>query len=246
MAGIDFKAIFQDNAKLFLSILGILALSLYIGINGGAGLSLNLPGINTGGNLPAVNDNDGNTTTVRAINNGKSNFYTNAPAYQLQSNVDYQAEISTSLGLFTVDLYEQLTPNTVNNFVFLSQNGFYSGTSFHKIIQNFIIQGGDPQGDGFGGPGYVFADEIRPDVRFKPYSIAMANGGANTNGSQFFIVSKSANTSTLNSMYTVFGEVVSGQNVVDAIESVSVKPSTPNQYMPFTPVMINSIRVVQK
>lgn len=243
MASIDIKGVFKDNAKLFLSIGGILLITLYIGITGGPGLNLDLPGIESTGNN-SVNTNVSNNGGVQAVNNGKANSYTSAPTYTLENGVDYSARINTSLGSITVDLYETQTPYTVNNFVFLANDDFYNGTSFHKVIQNFIIQGGDPQGDGFGGPGYYIQDEIRPDIRFKSYSLAMANGGANTNGSQFFIVASGANTVSLDGMYTVFGEVTDGFNVVDAIEKVSVKQDTPNQYMPLSPVYIYSVDVI--
>jgi cyclophilin family peptidyl-prolyl cis-trans isomerase len=245
MAGIDVKGVFKDNAKLFLSILGILILTFYIGVFGGPTLNVDLPSADNSYG-PAVNSDNSEENVVTAINNGNANKYTSPPSYSLKSGVDYTAEIRTSLGLIEVDLYEGYTPNTVNSFVFLANERFYDGTSFHKIIQNFIIQGGDPQGDGFGSPGYTFADEIKPDIRVKAYSLAMANNGANSNGSQFFIVSRTANTASLDGLYTVFGEVTDGFTVVDAIETATVKADAPNQFMPYSPVHIVSIRVVEK
>jgi len=245
MSGIDIKGMFQDNSKLFLSIFGILLLTFYIGVYGGPTLNLDLPSIDNSGGT-AITTNPSSQNTVEAINNGKSNIYTSAPSYSLKSGTDYKAEINTSLGLITVDLYEGYTSNTVNSFVFLANNRFYDGTSFHRIIQNFIIQGGDPQGDGFGGPGYTFADEIKSDIRIKAYSLVMANTGLNTNGSQFFIVSSKANLASLDGLYTVFGEVTNGFNVVDDIENVAVKSDDPNRFMPFSPVHIVSIRIIEK
>lgn len=245
MASIDIKGVFKDNAKLFLSIGGILLITFYIGINGGPGLDLELSGLNNSDTIgPSTNGNS--TGSVTAVNNGKANKYASAPQNTLKSGVDYKARIATSSGVITIDLYETQTPYTVNNFVFLANDAFYNGTSFHKVIQNFIIQGGDPQGDGFGGPGYYVQDEIRPDIRVNPYSVAMANGGANTNGSQFFIVASGANTTSLEGLYTVFGEVTDGFDVVQDIEKVNVKPDAPNQYMPLTPVYINSITIVEE
>jgi len=245
MAGIDIKGMFKDNSKLFLSILGILILTFYIGVYGGPTLDLGFSSVNNNDGT-AISIDNSTTGAVTAINNGKANIYTGVPSYSLENSVDYQAQISTSLGMITVDLYEKYTPNTVNSFVFLANNRFYDGTSFHRIIKNFIIQGGDPQGDGYGGPGYTFADEIRSDIRVKAYSLAMANVGMNTNGSQFFIVSSNANLADLDGLYTIFGEVIDGFNVVDSIENVSVKLDSPNQFMPFSPINIVSVRIIEK
>jgi cyclophilin family peptidyl-prolyl cis-trans isomerase len=130
--------------------------------------------------------------------------------------VDYRAIFCTDVGAIYIDLFEDRAPVTVNNMVFLARNNYYNNTIFHRVIQDFMAQGGDPTGTGSGGPGYQFQDEVFPDLSFdRPYLLAMANAGAGTNGSQFFITF--APTPHLNMRHTIFGEVLSGQDVVDSI-----------------------------
>lgn len=134
----------------------------------------------------------------------------------------YTATIKTNMGEIVVALYDAQAPNTVNNFIELSEKGFYDGLIFHRVVPGFVIQGGDPDGNGRGGPGYKFDDEIS-DIKFKTYTLAMANSGANTNGSQFFITTgdiQVANLRNLDGGYTIFGSVLSGQDVVDSISRV--------------------------
>ena len=134
----------------------------------------------------------------------------------LEPNVDYRAIFCTSAGAIYVDLYENLTPITVNNFVFLAQRGYYDSTTFHRVIPDFMAQGGDPTGTGRGGPGYQFNDEPVGFLTFaQPGLLAMANAGPGTNGSQFFITT--APTPHLNYKHTIFGDVLSGQDIVEAI-----------------------------
>lgn len=119
-------------------------------------------------------------------------------------------------GEFVVQLFPDKAPKTVNNFVFLAQNGFYDGTTFHRVLDGFMAQGGDPTGTGMGGPGYQFEDEFSDDLTFdKPGLLAMANSGPNTNGSQFFITY--VPTPHLNNRHTIFGEVIEGMDVVNNI-----------------------------
>jgi peptidyl-prolyl cis-trans isomerase B (cyclophilin B) len=129
----------------------------------------------------------------------------------------YTARIDTSRGEIVADLFPGEAPKTVNNFVFLAREGFYDGTTFHRVIQNFMIQGGDPTGTGRGGPGYRFEDETKGNPhKHQAGSLSMANAGPNTNGSQFFITH--VMTDWLDGKHTVFGQVRSGQNVVNAIQ----------------------------
>jgi cyclophilin family peptidyl-prolyl cis-trans isomerase len=127
------------------------------------------------------------------------------------------ATIHTSMGAIELELFDDDAPNTVQNFVKLAGDGFYDGVVFHRVIPDFMIQGGDPTGTGSGGPGYQFEDEFngRPAVRG---SLAMANAGPNTNGSQFFIITAEA-TPWLDGKHTVFGRVTSGMDVVDSIST---------------------------
>jgi peptidyl-prolyl cis-trans isomerase B (cyclophilin B) len=138
------------------------------------------------------------------------------PAMQIDPKQAYQATIETEKGTIELELYPQYAPKTVNNFAFLAGEGFYDGVSFHRVIDNFMIQGGDPTGTGRGGPGYRFEDETRGNpLKHETGVISMANAGPNTNGSQFFITHSPQ--PHLNGRHTVFGKVVQGQDVVDAI-----------------------------
>jgi cyclophilin family peptidyl-prolyl cis-trans isomerase len=141
--------------------------------------------------------------------------------------------IETNYGKIVFETYNNDAPNTVNNFITLARNGFYDGLIFHRVINGFMIQGGDPNGNGSGGPGYQFPDELNPKTAsyqagYKRGVVAMANAGPNTNGSQFFIMHKDY---PLPNNYTIFGKVVSGMEVVDKIASVQTgandKPLTP-------------------
>ncbi|MBS1966613.1 MAG: peptidylprolyl isomerase [Chloroflexi bacterium SZAS-1] len=128
---------------------------------------------------------------------------------------NYQATIETTRGTVILALYPQHAPKTVNNFVFLARQGFYDGLKFHRVISNFMIQGGDPTGTGAGGPGYKFEDETRNNpLKHETGVISMANAGPNTNGSQFFITH--GPQPHLNGRHTVFGKVIDGQDVVNA------------------------------
>ncbi|GIK63701.1 MAG: hypothetical protein BroJett018_14950 [Chloroflexota bacterium] len=136
-----------------------------------------------------------------------------APEAVLEEGVNYQAIFCTEQGAIYVDLYEQFAPVTVNNFVFLANEGYYNNTTFHRVIADFMIQGGDPEGTGMGGPGYEFQNEVLPFLTFAEAGVlAMANAGPDTNGSQFFITR--APTQYLDGDYSIFGVVLEGQEVV--------------------------------
>ncbi|MDQ3898144.1 MAG: peptidylprolyl isomerase [Actinomycetota bacterium] len=152
----------------------------------------------------------------------------------------YQAEIQTTKGPLVVDLDVKNATKTVNNFVVLARYHFYDGIAFHRIIPGFVIQGGDPQETGTGGPGYKFEDELPKAGSYKVGSLAMANSGANTNGSQFFIVTGDAGTS-LPPQYSLFGQVTQGLEVVKAIEDTGI-PGTQDG-RPSEVVKINSINI---
>jgi cyclophilin family peptidyl-prolyl cis-trans isomerase len=132
------------------------------------------------------------------------------------------ATMQTNKGTIGLELYEDAAPKTVGNFVELAQKGFYNGVIFHRVIEDFMVQGGDPTGTGSGGPGYQFEDEFN-DHKVERGALAMANAGPNTNGSQFFIVTADA-TPWLDGKHTVFGKVTSGMDVVDTIEQTETGP----------------------
>jgi cyclophilin family peptidyl-prolyl cis-trans isomerase len=152
----------------------------------------------------------------------------------------YTAEIVTSLGSLTVALDAAAAPATVNNFVFLARYHYYDGIVFHRIIKGFMCQGGDPTGTGTGGPGYKFADELPAPGRYEIGSLAMANAGPNTNGSQFFIVSGQSGV-RLPPQYSLFGKVIKGLEVVTAMESVA----TGRNDKPNTDVVIESVTITE-
>jgi len=143
--------------------------------------------------------------------------YASAPAMSIDTSKNYSATFDTSKGKIVVDLFTSDAPKTVNNFVFLSREKFYDGTKFHRVIENFMVQGGDPEGTGRGGPGYKFEDEFKNNSRkHKVGSLSMANAGPNSNGSQFFITH--VVTDWLDGKHTVFGQVREGQDVVDKVK----------------------------
>ncbi|MCC5795080.1 MAG: peptidylprolyl isomerase [Chromatiales bacterium] len=139
----------------------------------------------------------------------------------IETDRTYKVTIETSRGNIELELFPEYAPLTVNNFVFLAREGFYDGVSFHRVISNFMIQGGDPTGTGRGGPGYRFEDEFEGNpLRHERGVISMANAGPGTNGSQFFITH--GPQPHLDGRHTVFGKVVSGQDVVDSIRQGDV------------------------
>ena len=147
-----------------------------------------------------------------------SEQWSSPPEMTIDPDKNFQATMETNKGDIVLDLYPQYAPKTVNNFVFLANQGFYDDVSFHRVISNFMIQGGDPTGTGRGGPGYRFEDEVRDNpLKHETGVISMANAGPNTNGSQFFITHSPQ--PHLNGRHTVFGKVTNKEsmNVVNAI-----------------------------
>ena len=142
--------------------------------------------------------------------------YDRPPEMALDPDKDYHANLLTEKGTIRIKLFAEEAPETVNNFVFLAREGYFDGTTFHRVIEGFMAKGGDPTGTGRGGPGYVIPDEFHPDLRHdRPGVLSMANRGPNTGGSQFFITHVA--TPWLDDRHAVFGEVVEGMDVVNAI-----------------------------
>ena len=167
--------------------------------------------------------------------------YDGPPAMAIDESKTYKAVITTTHGAINVDLFASETPNTVNNFVFLAREGFYDNVVFHRVIPNFMIQGGDPTGTGTGGPGYRFDDEpVRR--QYIPGTLAMANAGPNTNGSQFFIMHGAV---ALPPNYTIFGFATEGLETVNAIATVPTQPGGEGS-RPIDPPQILSIEIIEE
>ncbi len=150
----------------------------------------------------------------------------------------YTAEINTNKGISDVALDLKAAPNTVNNFVFLARNHYFDNLTFHRIVPGFVLQGGDPEGTGAGGPGYTIADELPEAGQYKLGSLAMANSGPNTNGSQFFIVSGDQGAQ-LDPQYSLFGQVTNGLDVVSQIDALG----TPGDGKPAEPITMSSVTI---
>jgi cyclophilin family peptidyl-prolyl cis-trans isomerase len=161
--------------------------------------------------------------------------YAQPPEMVIDPTKHYRGTIETSAGTMTVEFFPAEAPKTVNNFVFLAREGFYDGVIFHRVIRGFVIQGGDPTGTGRGGPGYRFEDEpvTRPYLRG---TLAMANAGPNTNGSQFFIMHADY---PLPPNYTIFGQLTGGEEVLDAIATAATGPGD----RPLEPVTITRVTI---
>ena len=178
------------------------------------------------------------TTEVTEMTYDKT--YTTAQEMTIDVNSKYSAELETSLGNIVIELFTETSPITVNNFVTLSNDGYYNDVIFHRVIKGFMIQGGDPSGTGHGDmgkyPGYDFEDELNNPMNYEKGIVAMANRGPNTNGSQFFIMHEEY---PLPYQYTIFGKVVNGLDVVDAIGNVQ----TGENDKPNEDVVIYSIKI---
>ncbi len=172
---------------------------------------------------------------------------TNTSSMNPQST--HTVTIETNKGIIVFETYDTDAPKTVQNFIALAQKGFYNGTIFHRVIDGFMIQGGDPTGTGMGGPGYKFADELNQNTPSYKNGyirgvVAMANSGPNTNGSQFFIMHQNAG---LQHDYTIFGKVISGMDVVDVIATVPTNGNPPSgSNKPLQDVVMKKVSIVSK
>jgi len=211
----------KDNKKILLLAFGLLAVAIL-------GLTLT---------------NKGLTMPEESLVQNRTPKTYSQPQQVLQEGIDYGVVIKTSMGDIEVDLFENETPITVNSFLFLTKEKFYDGLTFHRVVKDFVIQGGDPNGVGTGGPGYQIPDEIT-EREYKAYTLGMANAGPNTNGSQFFITTGNIapqSIESLNGNYTIFGEVTRGFAVVDSIERVETDATD----KPINPVVIDSIQIIE-
>jgi cyclophilin family peptidyl-prolyl cis-trans isomerase len=164
--------------------------------------------------------------------------YDSQPEMIIDLDKTYSATLHTNHGDINIEFDAVKSPLTVNNFVFLARDGFYDGVIFHRVIKGFMIQGGDPTGTGMGGPGYRFRDELEGPGRYSRGTVAMANAGPNTNGSQFFIMH---NDYGLPHNYSIFGQVTDGLDVVDTIATTPTGP----QDRPHDDCVINSVTITE-
>lgn len=193
--------------------------------------------------VPVKYNGDTGTISLGAV-------YAAYPAMTIDTTKTYEAKVKTNKGDFTIELFAKDAPKAVNSFLFLARDHFYDGVAFHRILQNFVVQTGDPTGTGRGGPGYVFGDELKNGHQYEPGTVAMANAGENTNGSQFFICSGeecAELNKKQNSNYTIFGKVSDGMGVIAAIDATPVGPNELGEMgKPLEAVTIQSIEVVEK
>ena len=168
----------------------------------------------------------------------KSQKFASEPEMGIDPTKRYTATMETSMGTMVIALDALNAPRTVNSFVFLALNHYYDGIIFHRIIKGFVCQGGDPTGTGRGGPGYQYADELPKAGQYQIGSLAMANAGPNTNGSQFFLISGPSGVG-LPPAYALFGQVVKGLEIVEAMQNVPTGAGD----RPTTDVVINSVTI---
>jgi cyclophilin family peptidyl-prolyl cis-trans isomerase len=191
-------------------------------------------------------DDEGTTLSVAdecpsaAATGPRRTSFEEAPGNCIEEGKTYRATVATTKGTFTITLDPERAPKTVSNFVFLARNHYYDGITFHRIIPGFVVQGGDPEGTGSGGPGYQFADELPKAGEYKVGSVAMANSGPDTNGSQFFIVTGQQGVQ-LPPSYSLFGQVTRGMDVVKKLEAVG----TPGQGTPTEEVKMTKVTITE-
>lgn len=174
--------------------------------------------------------------------------YAAAPEMNIDTNKSYLAQVTTTKGSFQIELFAKDAPITVNNFITLAKDRFYNDVIFHRIIQTFVVQTGDPTGTGRGGPGYIFKDELNNGFKYEPGIVAMANAGQNTNGSQFFICTgEECRELNREPKWTIFGKVVEGMDVVQAIAAVPVSEDDYGDLSkPMEEVKIEHIEITEK
>ena len=197
---------------------------------------------NSGGNDKSSANDKTSSTTLPA----KQTFAA-APPLTVDPSKTYVATVDTNQGSFQMTLDPKVAPQTVNSFVFLANQGFYDGLPFHRVVKDFVIQGGDPKGDGTGGPGYTLPDEPPPNG-YEKYSVAMANSGPGTSGSQFFIVTTDAGAKNLGGppyLYSALGKVTSGTDTIDKINKLGSTASSPSAQKPTKPVTIDKVTITQ-
>jgi cyclophilin family peptidyl-prolyl cis-trans isomerase len=232
----------------------VIALALIVALAGVGGSLLALIG-NGGGPAAQPTPTDSPTETPSATAADSECGYVESssptgpggalaiPEMALKKDRDHTASMKTSMGTIEIRLLPRQAPCAVNSFVYLADQGYYDGLTFHRVVRDFVIQGGDPTGSGAGGPGYSFQDELDNDLEYGAGTLAMANSGPDTNGSQFFIVASDSGAGRLQKLYTIFGEVTEGMDVVRAINRVETVGSGRNPDQPVEPVLIESVKI---
>jgi len=199
--------------------------------------------VGQGGQGAAAGGNGGSSGSAAEVQKS----WSEPPAMSIDPSKTYHATVKTSKGTFKIELFAKDAPRTVNNFVFLAKEKFYDNVKFHRIMQSFMIQTGDPTGTGRGGPGYKFEDELNNGHKYEPGIVAMANSGPNTNGSQFFICT-GEESKRLNNYpnYTIFGKIVEGMETVQSIAATPVGPDARGEVsVPSETVTIDSVEITE-
>jgi cyclophilin family peptidyl-prolyl cis-trans isomerase len=190
--------------------------------------------------LAGCGSSDSGSATSAAAQSAAAKSWSAPPAIDIDEKATYSAVLRTSEGDISIALDPKQAPKTVNNFVFLAKEGFYDGLTFHRVIPDFVIQGGDPEGTGSGGPGYQFEDELPKAGAYQLGSVAMANAGPNTNGSQFFIIVGQQGVQ-LPPNYSLFGKVTKGLDVAEKISTMAA----PGTETPDPPVTIEKVTITE-
>lgn len=226
------------------NIIGLIALSIFVGL---LLFFLKPQSNNDNATQPLSDSSEIKSNQIEGeqeMNLNQNNIESlSKPELTIDTAKSYTASMVTDKGTMTIELFADKTPITVNNFVYLAEQGYYDNTFFHRVIEDFMIQGGDPTGTGAGGPGYRFDDEPF-EGEYSRGTLAMANAGPNTNGSQFFIIH---NDYPLPTNYVIFGRLVDGLDVLDAIATSEVSLSSSGEMSkPVTPTYIKSINIESK
>lgn len=182
---------------------------------------------------------------IKKIPVPKGDTFEAAPPLTIDTTKIYRAVVETSCGSFTLELAATQAPQTVNSFVFLAQQGFYDGTIFHRVAKDFVVQGGDPEGTGAGGPGYTLPDEP-PANGYQEGSVAMANAGPNTGGSQFFVVTSAEGATNLGGppyLYSILGQVTEGIETIRKLDKLGSTKPDPSQQQPKATIVLQRVTI---
>ena len=236
----------MKKKRMLLPIIALLAMALVLGACGNDNSSSTGTTTSNSGQNNSASNQEQAAPEQNQENANQPLSWSEPPAMEIDENKSYSAEVTTSKGTFTIELFAKDAPITVNNFVFLSKQGYYDNVIFHRIMESFMIQTGDPLGNGTGGPGYRFEDETEGSpYQYEPGIVAMANAGPDTNGSQFFICTGD-DSLLLNNQpnYTIFGKITDGMDVVKQIAATPVEVGPSGEMSsPTEKVTIESVKI---